>query len=151
MDCDKHEPLGRLIYHTAQEIKNLAERILKPSDLTLEQFHLLKNMSLQSGLTQRQLGELASKTPANMTRILDRLESKSLIVRRDNPKDRRASLVFLTVSGESLVHEVFEVLESFSARISYGISEKDKETVKKVLAAIAANIQTMNDTIEPLK
>jgi DNA-binding MarR family transcriptional regulator len=89
------ESLGRHIYITAQEMRNFAERLLKPYELTLEQFHLLKNMSLVDGLTQRQICNLTSKTPANMSRMLDRMESKSLVARRVNPVDRRASLVIV--------------------------------------------------------
>ena len=63
MKCTDTEPLGRLIYLTAQEIKNFAEKLLKPYDLTLEQFHLLKHMSPDSGMSQRQLGDLVNKTP----------------------------------------------------------------------------------------
>ena len=55
MKYDKKESLGRIIYLTAREIKNFAEKILFPYDLTLEQFHLLKNMSHTHGMTQRNL------------------------------------------------------------------------------------------------
>ena len=99
------ESLGRQIYIVSQEMRNFAERVLKPYALTLEQFHLLKNMSLDAGMTQRQICNLTSKTPANMSRMLDRMESKSLVARRENPVDRRASLV----------DEVVGKIESFSA------------------------------------
>ena len=51
MSCSNPESLGRLIYLTAQEVKNFAEKLLKPYDLTLEQFHLLNHMSLDSGMS----------------------------------------------------------------------------------------------------
>jgi len=148
MDCKHNDSLGRLIYFTAQDIKNLAEKVLKPFGLTLEQFHILKNMSSQTGLSQRELGEIVNKTPANITRLLDRLESKSLITRRDNPDDRRASLVFLTDAGESLRSKVFGTLESFSMKVSQGINEQEQEIVKKVLNKMAANIKTMSENFE---
>ena len=148
MSCDHSESLGRLIYLTAQELKNMAEKVLNPSGLTLEQFQLLKNMSRQTGMTQRELGQVVYKTPANMTRILDRLETKSLITRKENPDDRRASLVFLTKHGESLVQELFGVLDSFSSEVARGINEQDKKIVRKVLARITENINTMSDTFQ---
>lgn len=148
MDCEHNESLGRLIYLAAQDIKNLAEKVLKPSGLTLEQFHLLKNMSNQSGLSQRELGEIVNKTPANITRILDRLEAKTLIARRDNPVDRRASIVFLTDSGKSLLSEVFGILEAFSMKVSQGINEQEQEIVKKVLNKMTANIKSMSENLE---
>ena len=89
----KEEPLGRRIYYTAQDIRNMVEKILQPYDLTVEQMLLLKNMSVDTGITQKALGGMVNKTPANLTRKLDRLEMKSLIVRQpeDNGRKYRAN------------------------------------------------------------
>ena len=142
------EALGRLIYITGQEMRNFAERLLKPYDLTLEQFHLLKNMSPDEGLTQRQICNLTSKTPANMSRMLDRMESKSLVARRESPADRRASLVFLTEKGESLVDEVVEEFESFSANLTESITENEQQIVRDVLTKITRNTQIMSEKLD---
>ena len=143
----KDNSLGRLIYFTAQELSNFAEKVLKPYDLTLEQFHLLKSMPVDSGLTQRQVGEIVNKKPANLTRILDRLESKELVVRRSNPDDRRATLVFLTDKGRVLVEKVHGGFEKFSNQIVRGISEQDQETTRKVLKIMNTNLQEMTDAL----
>ena len=140
--------MGRQIYITSQEMRNFAERVLKPHGLTLEQFHLLKNMSLDDGMTQRQICNLTSKTPANMSRMLDRMESKGLAVRRENPVDRRASLVFLTARGESLVDEVIEEFESFSSKLTRGITEREQQIVRNALAKIARNTQNMSEELD---
>ena len=142
------ESLGRHIYITAQEMRNFAERGLKPYDLTLEQFHLLKNMSSDEGLTQRQICNLTSKTPANMSRMLDRMESKSLVERRENPADRRAALVFLTFKGESLIEEVLEEFGSFELKLTEGITEREQQIVRNALAKIARNTQKMSEALD---
>lgn len=147
MNCNNREALGRLIYLNAQEIKNFAEKLLKPYDLTLEQFHLLKQMSSELGMSQRELGELANKTPANMTRILDRLELKNLVIRKGIKEDRRATHVFLTSKGDALVHEVFATFESFSSQLEEGISDQDQQVVRKVLVTIEKNIKIMSQQI----
>lgn len=144
MSCDHNESLGRLIYVTAQDIKNFAEKILKPCGLTLEQFHLLKNMSGDSGMSQRELGELVNKTPANITRILDRLEAKSFVMRCDSPEDRRASVVKLTTEGQSLVREVFGIFESFSSNLTKGITEKEQRVTREVLGKLSQNLHLMS-------
>ena len=78
MGSCQEESVGRLIYKTGLVLRNYAENLLKPYGLTVEQLFLLKNMSISTGITQRQLCELAGKQPANITRILDRLESKDI-------------------------------------------------------------------------
>jgi DNA-binding MarR family transcriptional regulator len=149
MKCDDNESLGRLIYLTAQDIKNYAEKQLKPYELTLEQFHLLKHMSLDSGMSQRELGELVNKTPANITRILDRLELKNLVIRQSSPADRRTSQVLLTDQGQALVQEVFAFFELFSSQLTQGITELEQKKTREVLERIGRNIKTMSQKIQP--
>ncbi len=134
-------PLPRLIYFTAQDFRKLAEKILKPYDLTLEQFHPLKIISTTHGLTQRQIGDECNKSAANLTRILDRLQNKTLIERRNNPADRRTSLVFLTPHGESLVKEVTEILDSFAEKSTQGLTIKDQQILRRTLEKITTNLQ----------
>ncbi|MBU0483041.1 MAG: MarR family transcriptional regulator [Proteobacteria bacterium] len=143
MDCCKENPLGRLIYLTAQEMKNFAEKNLKPYKLTLEQLHLLKNMPDDSGMSQRQIGDLVNKTPANITRILDRLESKSLIIRKSDPADRRASLVFLTDKGKSIIKKVSVIFESLSTNFLHDISLEEQQIIKNAFSKISLNLQRM--------
>jgi DNA-binding MarR family transcriptional regulator len=143
----REDSLGRLIYFTAQDMTNFAEKILKPYALTLEQFHLLKNIDIDSGISQRQLGEVANKTPANMTRMLDRMEAKSLVVRQADPDDRRASLVYLTAKGQALVVEVFGEFNSYSAGMLLGIDEAEQQIAREVLTRMAANVQAMAEEL----
>ena len=138
------EPLGRQIYHTAQDIRNMAEKILYPHDLTTEQMHLLKSMSVSAGVTQRALGRMVNKTPANLTRILDRLEAKSLIVRQPDPNDRRVYQVFLTEKGLALVREVEATFQEFSERMLRGVSDEMQRQVRVCLEKLTKNIELIN-------
>lgn len=148
MQCQKGDPLSRLIYYTAQDMKNFAEKALKPYGLSIEQLHLLKNMPAGSGLTQRQIGDLVNKSPANMTRILDRLESKSLVARKSNPLDRRASMVFITDKGAALVAEVSGILEAFSVNFLRDINEEEQRVIRTAFEKMARNLLRMNSVLE---
>jgi DNA-binding MarR family transcriptional regulator len=137
------DSLGRLIYHAAQDIHKMAEKILSPYDLTVEQMHLLKKMSVDTGITQKALGGIVDKTPANLTRILDRLETKDLILRRPDISDRRFYLVFLTDKGMALVKDVYGTFQSFSDRLLHGISDEMQQLVRTCLEIMGENIEQM--------
>ena len=93
-ECDN--PLPRLIYLTSLQLQGHADNVLRPYDLTLEQLHPLKIILQEGGVvSQRSLCDLAAKTPANMTRILDRLMAKGFIERKPYPNDRRAYIIHL--------------------------------------------------------
>jgi DNA-binding MarR family transcriptional regulator len=130
---------------TAQILKNHLERVLSPFDLTGEQFHLLKNTNTSSGYSQNELCRLVDKSPANLTRILDRLEKKELVIRMDNPEDRRSSLVFQTKQGESLVKQVSSLFQKLSAEVEKGIKVEERKIFHKVLNQIDLNLQNLSE------
>ncbi len=137
------ESVGRLIYKTSLVLKNYAENLLKPYGLTVEQLHILKNIDTEEGVTQRHLCEITEKKPANITRILDRLERKNRVERGPNPKDRRSSLVFLTQEGKILLEEVSTLFESYSDRFIKGVNADEERFFKEILARIELNIQSL--------
>ncbi|MCB2182224.1 MAG: MarR family transcriptional regulator [Desulfobulbaceae bacterium] len=141
------DALGRVIYLTALEMRNLAEKKLKPFDLTLEQLQVLKTMSCEEGLAQRRIGELANKTPTNITRILDRLEGKGLVSRQDNPMDRRALLVFLTDAGAEMLDKVYVVFELFSDELFRGVSDEEQAIIRSSFKKMSRNIERMNERL----
>lgn len=143
MSDSREDSLGRLIYFTAQDLTNFAKKLLQPYGLTLEQFHLLENTDMVVGISQRQLGEVANKTPANMTRMLDRMAAKALIVRRADPVDRRTSLVYLTGKGQALAAEVLSEFNSYSVGMLLGIGNDKQQIAKDVLTKMAGNVRRM--------
>ncbi len=146
MKSCNEENIGRLIYLTAQRLGNHAEKLLAPHGLTLEQLQLLKHLDCVNGISQRAVGELTNKTPANITRILDRLESKNLIVRKKDPFDRRTTLVLLAKNGEPLLEQVQEVLDTFTTTFLAGVSAQDQETVIRALLTIDKNLEATPKT-----
>lgn len=135
----------RLIALTGQAMRSYADQRLKSFDLTVEQLQLLKQLTTEVGTPQSVLGAVSSKSPANVTRILDRLEKKKRIVRRQNPGDRRSSLVFLTGEGENVLAEVFNLFEGLSAELVKGIGAGRQREAALVLEAIKSNIERMSE------
>ncbi|MBW2684269.1 MAG: MarR family transcriptional regulator [Deltaproteobacteria bacterium] len=146
---DKDKSLSRTIYFLAQDLQNLAQRILKPYDITLEQFHLLKVLSHKNtNLTQKEICQKAYKTPGNITRILDRLEGKSLVSRRSNPDDRRAIIVTLTRKGQDLLQEADVVFKDFSSRLHSGIDTKTQVIMKRAVGRLNTNVARISKEVE---
>ena len=143
MNGGSDESFWSLIGLTNRAMRSYADKRLQSYDLTIEQMLVLKHLDVADGMSQSVLSELAGKSPANITRILDRLEKKKSIIRRSNPNDRRSSLVFLTNDGETVRDEVVDLFMGLRSELVEGI-EPDKQRVAiEVLKAIKTNIDTM--------
>lgn len=143
----QHEPIGRLIYTTSLNLRNYAEKMLSPYDLTVEQFHVLKKTSRHAGCIQKKLCRELGKKPANITRILDRLEGKKWIERRMNPADRRSSHIFLTFSGEQIIEKVSKDFEAYSSWFIAGVSNEEEHIFRNVMGKINKNIMLLMQEI----
>ena len=145
MNTCQHDSLGRTIYLTSQAIRHHVDKILKPFDITTEQLHILKTIEIRGCITQREICNTAGKSPANITRLLDRLEKKKLIVRRDNPEDRRSQLVSLTKNGQVLATRLSDMFTTLSHKIEKHIDKQEIGVVKKVLGQIETNLLELSE------
>ncbi|WP_085981979.1 MarR family transcriptional regulator [Paenibacillus sp. OSY-SE] len=66
------------------------QKSLDPFDITLEQWGILNTLWTKDGITIRELSEKVNKDHTNITRIVDKLETKEWIIRSPHPEDRRA-------------------------------------------------------------
>ncbi len=135
------ESLTMLISTTAQVMRSFADQWLKKYELTVEQLHVIKQLDTKTGLTQNQLCRQTGKNPANLTRLLDRLATKKYIVRKSNPKDRRASLVLLTKEGVRIRDEVLETFDDMRSELLQGIGREKLELTFDVLKTIKDRIE----------
>lgn len=139
------ESLLHLIGMTAQVMRSFADQWLKKYDLTLEQLNVLKRIDLEIGQTQSMLCSLTGKNPANVTRLLDRLENKKYVVRKKNPEDRRASLVYLTAEGMHVREKVRDGFGSMRSELLKGIDSKKCDQVTEVLSTIKNRIERVSE------
>jgi DNA-binding MarR family transcriptional regulator len=74
---------------------------------------------------------------SNVTGLVDRLEARGLIERRDNPRDRRVKLIALTEAGTVARERIRERLHEPPAQIA-ALSVEDKRTLRDVLRRATA-------------
>ncbi len=69
---------------------------------------------------------------SNVTGIVDRLEARELIERRDDPRDRRVKLIALTDDGAVMRERIRQRLHEPPEQIA-SLSRDDKRTLRDVL------------------
>ncbi|TBU72972.1 MarR family winged helix-turn-helix transcriptional regulator [Phytopseudomonas daroniae] len=97
----QHSP-GHLIALTNQLKDRLLERHLVEHGITAAQFKVVLLISQKLASTPADLVRLLNLDSGAMTRMLDRLEQKELIIRERSSEDRRQVCLTLTDSGRAL-------------------------------------------------
>ena len=75
--------------------------------LTVSQFGVLEAIYHLGPMSPGQLCEKILRSTGNTTLVIDNLEKRGLVVRVQNPDDRRSVIVELTVSGNGLIETIF--------------------------------------------
>ncbi|AIE86072.1 MarR family winged helix-turn-helix transcriptional regulator [Fimbriimonas ginsengisoli] len=95
------------LIRTAEALHAEVTRGLTAEGLTASQFSTLKVLRMRGPLPQRDIANYLLKTGANVTMVVDNLESRELVKRTRDTADRRIVTVSLTPEGERLFDLVY--------------------------------------------
>ena len=95
------------LFRTADTLWNASRVFFARWDLSPSQFNILNVIAdLPEGLSQTELGRQLLMHRSNVTGLVDRLEARRLVERRDQKGDRRAYRVVLAPRGRELMQEI---------------------------------------------
>lgn len=138
MTTEKFNTYSYLLDRTNRKIKQYAQCKFKEEnfDITVDQWLILKNLSLHNDQNQSQLAELTGKDHPTLTRILDLLCKKNLVERRASEGDRRSFIIHLTQYGIQKQNEWAPKVAEIRTKAWENLSEKDYDDLKRILNTI---------------
>ena len=98
------------LLRTADAIKRSLAHVVEPHGITPQQYNVLRILrgAGSDGLPTLTIGERMVEQTPGVTRLIDRLERKGLVVRTPCPKDRRRVFCQITPKGLGLLDELDE-------------------------------------------
>jgi DNA-binding MarR family transcriptional regulator len=143
------QSVGYLMRRVMGSIRTEADRQLSTHDLTYAQWLPLYKILHGPQTTVAGLAREMESDPAAVTRALDRLESKGLVVRARSTTDRRVVQVSLTPEGETVAARVPAVLADVLNGHLNGFSEAEWQTLLGMLRRMLANGEAMRQATDP--
>ena len=108
--------------------------------LTPEQFMLIDILWNQGEMTQQQLADQLQKDKNSVTKLVDAIEKKGFVVRKQNIRDRRANTLVLTEKANELKPGAKQKGISILDQILEGISEDERRTFLSTLRKLNTNM-----------
>lgn len=141
---DMDNAVGYLIETTEQALKRgLRQRFRDAGfDITPYQWVILYRLWEREGRNQSELAEVSLKDRATVTRILDVMEQRGLVVRKTDSSDRRTYKVFLTPLAKKLKTQLPKIAASYLDEFTRDIDPDDLATAQRVLRKIRENAQS---------
>ena len=111
-------------------------------DVTPEQFGILWLLYENGCLYQRQLSQRLFKDRANITRMINILEKRELVCRKEDAHNKRIHKIYLTEEGIKKVESIVPALKQIEKYVYNNISEEEKSTLIKILGKILVNLES---------
>lgn len=133
LPLSKKTILNVLITNTM--FKDEIQSVLKPYDLSIEQFNVLRILRGQKGtpVNLQDIQERMINKMSNTTRLVDKLILKNYVERFVCKINRRKVEIFITAKGLELLQELDSLIDDSETKLTNNLSITELEQLNKLL------------------
>jgi MarR family transcriptional repressor of emrRAB len=134
---------SRLLLHAATLLERRVDEALAPFALHMREYlalHLLADGEHEP-LRPSDLSLSLDATRTQITRLLDGLEKKGLLVRRQDAQDRRSLQLALTPAGTQLLQRCTPTVQQVYLRAWAGLGEQATQLMQQQLRQVHSGLQ----------
>ena len=92
-------------------------------------------------LSIKEIGKITGLAKTSLTSMLDRMEEKGLIRRKDNSEDKRSIKIMLTDKAKELEKDYNDISNKMSNIFYKNFSDKEIDEIEKYLERIISNLE----------
>lgn len=127
-----------------------SKQLSREVGLTGPQLMVMQNIGKEPGVMVRQIADSINLSPATVTSILDRLESKKLVQRIRSTEDKRRVGVFLTEQGQIILKDApLPFQEHFTNRFAQ-LKDWEQSQLVATMQRIAAMMDAEDIDASPM-
>lgn len=113
----------------------------KSTGLSMPQFSLLMQLHHKGACGMSEVSGRFEITPAAASQLVDKLVQNGLIIREEDPNDRRAKLLNLTDKGRELIEQGIEERYRWVDQLAEMLSDQEKARVSEALTLLTTAAQ----------
>jgi len=142
----EEEAVSTLIFHLGREVRTALDRRFESHGITSQQAALLLLSRLLKEPSPIKMAARLGTDAAGMTRLLDRLERKQLIVRRVSPDDRRLVVVELGPRSRRVLPRLIPEFKWAENGLLDGFKKSEVDQLNKMLRRLLQNARRLNES-----
>lgn len=109
-------------------------------DLTYEMVQVLAVLWRKGEINQQEIADRVQKNKASLTSLLDNLAKRNLIIRNEDPADRRNKIISLTGSGKEYEKQLEPLLNEFYHTLTKDLPQNDMKKITGFLKNMETNL-----------
>lgn len=131
----------QLLWAVVHGLEQTSKRMRGRIGVTGPQRLVLRVAGLFPGLSAGDLATILHVHPSTLTGVIQRLVRQGLLVRTDDPRDRRRAILHLTKRGSRANATRKATVESAVADALDGLSTRDRDAARRVLERLAQHLR----------
>lgn len=134
------ETFGYLVSRIKVGMAEALDGALSGLDITHAQWVILVRIATGHGRTSADLCRCSNYDTGSMTRMLDRLEEKGLVVRERSIEDRRIVEIHLTERGQTLIPRLLQIGQDVMMKMTGGFTDAELVQCRSLLGRMVSNL-----------
>ena len=122
-----------LVGRISRRLNKVTKESISSYGLTTSQFFMLIALYEENGILMSKLAKKVALDKATLTGIIDRLERDGLVERKNDPRDRRATRVYLTPKAEAMREELLNIYHENNSKFLSVLSPDEKIIFERVV------------------
>lgn len=133
-DLSNRAMIGYLLGRMNMFVKNYAKEPFQELGVSsMEEFRLLALTDRLVNPNKSELSHAAMMEFSTVNDMLKRLEKRGLIAQQKDKEDKRASRLFLTAKGKTLLKSIFETLSVMEPKVTGDLSANEQQKLIELL------------------
>lgn len=128
------------IIHVSRRLLQRGAQMMESINIGVGQVPILKLLSDNEVMPQRQIAEEIRVTPATICGTIKRMERAGLIQRSSNEHDGRVTCISLTDEGKSRTEQATQIIELSHRELLRGFSEAECRQMQGFLQRMGENL-----------
>ncbi len=150
---DRLEKIGLLSIERESLENKLFEKGFKErvsgelKELSKNQPHVIRIIGLSGEIMPSTIGLYTGMEKSTLTRMVDDLQKKGLVYRKNDPEDRRKVMISLTEKGQACFVHLKQLAEENAEEILQVVDEKEIEEYVKSLENVVQFLRKLNGSL----
>ena len=123
-------------------------RYARQSELSMSQFGVLFQLSRKKSCGVTDLSDHLGVTSAAVSQLLEGMVQQGLILRKEDPNDRRTKQIALTEKGYLVLEKGIHARQDWLVNLAESLSADEKEQVSAALSLLVGKIR---QPVHPIK
>jgi len=130
----------RLAALASKVVDSCADMYSRQFGVTIAQWRVLAVLAEHDTLHSKAIGEIASMDKSKVSRAVQQMEDRQLLVRQKDPSDNRASFLSLTEAGYDLYFQIVPQVKQWEEEFMSGVDESEHDNVLKFIDQLEVTV-----------